>query len=61
MNKLFEPSINEKKDIQRAEQFSYDAINGQRKQDFQQREGMTMLGQLYRGKPLSEILKETMH
>ena len=55
---MINSSINENKEIQRAEQVSYDAINGQRQQDYQQPEGITMLGQLNREKPLSAITRE---
>jgi len=55
---MINSSMNENKEIQRAEQVSYDAINGQRQQDYQQPEGITMLGQLNREKPLSAITRE---
>lgn len=58
LNKIVESSIVENKDIQQAEQTAYDAINGQRQQENQQPEGITMLGQLNREKPLSAITRE---
>jgi len=58
LNKIVESGIDENKDIQQAEQTAYDAINGQRQQEQQQREGITMLGQLNREKPLSAITRE---
>jgi hypothetical protein len=58
LNKVIENSINENKEIQRAQQVSYDAINGQRHQNHQQPEGVTMLGQLNREKPLFAITRE---
>ena len=51
LNKIVESGIDENKDIQQAEQTAYDAINGQRQQENQQPEGITMLGQLNREKP----------
>ena len=58
LNKIVESGIDENKEIQRAEQSAYDAINGQRQQENQQPEGITMLGQLNREKPLSAITRE---
>jgi len=58
LNKIVKSGIDENKDIQQAEQTAYDAINGQRQQENQQPEGITMLGQLNREKPLSAITRE---
>ena len=58
LKKIVESGIDENKEIQRAEQSAYDAINGQRQQEQQQPEGITMLGQLNREKPLSAITRE---
>lgn len=46
LNKIVKSGIDENKDIQQAEQTAYDAINGQRQQENQQPEGITMLGEL---------------
>ena len=56
--KIVQSSINENKAAQRAQQTAYAAINGQRQQEYQTPEGVTMLGQLNREKPLTAITKE---
>lgn len=58
LNKIVKSSINENKAEQRLQQIAYAAINGQRQQENQTPEGITMLGQLNREKPLSAISKE---
>ncbi len=44
LKKIVESGIDENKEIQRAEQSAYDAINGQRQQERQQPEGITIGG-----------------
>jgi hypothetical protein len=58
LNKIVQSSINENKAEQRLQQIAYSAINGQRQQEYQTPEGITMLGQMGREKPLSAITKE---
>ena len=58
LNKIVQSSINENKAEQRLQQIAYSAINGQRQQEYQTPEGITMLGQMGREKPLTAITKE---
>jgi hypothetical protein len=58
LDKIVQSSINENKAEQRLQQLAYSAINGQRQQEYQTPEGITMLGQMGREKPLSAITKE---
>ncbi len=58
LNTIVDSNDNENRIAKRLEQKSYDAINGQRQAEPTGREGITMLGQLSREKPLEAISKE---
>ncbi len=58
LDKIVASSINESKINQRLQQLAYSAINGQRQQENKTPEGVTMLGQLNKEKPLTAITKE---
>jgi hypothetical protein len=58
LNKIVKTSLNEGEINKRLDQAAYAAINGQRQQERGTPEGVTMLGQLNREKPLDAITRE---
>jgi hypothetical protein len=58
LNKIVKASLNEGEINKRLDQAAYAAINGQRQQERATPEGITMLGQLNREKPLNAITRE---